>query len=45
MYELKTLLPQFDITVPKCMYEMKNLNTAIVGDKTNPKKVTEVRML
>ncbi|XP_058976225.1 probable aminoacyl tRNA synthase complex-interacting multifunctional protein 2 isoform X1 [Musca domestica] len=41
MYELKTLLPQFDITVPKCMYEMKNLNTAIVGDKTNPKKVTE----
>lgn len=26
MYELKCLLPQFDITVPKCMYEMKNLS-------------------
>ncbi|XP_065359311.1 probable aminoacyl tRNA synthase complex-interacting multifunctional protein 2 isoform X2 [Calliphora vicina] len=26
MYELKTLLPQFDINVPKCMYEMKNMN-------------------
>ncbi|KAM7358242.1 aaRS-interacting multifunctional protein 2 isoform 2-T2 [Cochliomyia hominivorax] len=26
MYELKTLLPQFDITLPNCMYEMKNLS-------------------
>lgn len=25
MYELKTLLPAFDITVPKCMYAMKSL--------------------
>ena len=24
MYELKTLLPQFEINLPKCMYEMKN---------------------
>lgn len=26
MYELKTLLPQFDINIPKCMYEMKNMS-------------------
>lgn len=26
MYELKTLLPQFEINVPKCMYEMKNIS-------------------
>lgn len=26
MYELKTLLPQFDINLPKCMYEMKNVS-------------------
>lgn len=44
MYELKTLLPQFDIAVPKCMYTMKNLNNANVADvqSTNAKIVTNV---
>uniref|UniRef100_A0A1B0ANL2 Uncharacterized protein n=1 Tax=Glossina palpalis gambiensis TaxID=67801 RepID=A0A1B0ANL2_9MUSC len=27
MYEMKTLLPQFDIQLPTCMYEMKSLTT------------------
>ncbi|XP_022226165.2 probable aminoacyl tRNA synthase complex-interacting multifunctional protein 2 isoform X1 [Drosophila obscura] len=26
MYELKTLLPQFDIKLPTCMYEIKNVS-------------------
>ncbi|XP_026845462.1 probable aminoacyl tRNA synthase complex-interacting multifunctional protein 2 isoform X2 [Drosophila persimilis] len=26
MYELKTLLPQFDIKLPTCMYELKNVS-------------------
>ncbi|XP_030571172.1 probable aminoacyl tRNA synthase complex-interacting multifunctional protein 2 isoform X2 [Drosophila novamexicana] len=26
MYELKTLLPQFDITLPTCMYELRNVS-------------------
>lgn len=26
MYELKTLLPQFDIKLPTCMYELKNIS-------------------
>lgn len=26
MYELKTLLPQFDIKLPTCMYELRNVS-------------------
>lgn len=28
MYELKTLLPQFDIKLPTCMYPLKNVSLA-----------------
>ncbi|XP_013107418.2 probable aminoacyl tRNA synthase complex-interacting multifunctional protein 2 isoform X1 [Stomoxys calcitrans] len=35
MYELKTLLPKFDINLPKCMYEMKNLNTTTLAEDTH----------
>ncbi|XP_075159553.1 aaRS-interacting multifunctional protein 2 isoform X2 [Haematobia irritans] len=40
MYELKTLLPKFEIDVPKCMYEMKNLNTATLADATSSSHLT-----
>ncbi|XP_017863090.1 PREDICTED: probable aminoacyl tRNA synthase complex-interacting multifunctional protein 2 isoform X2 [Drosophila arizonae] len=29
MYELKTLLPQFDIKLPTCMYELKNVSLSV----------------
>ncbi|XP_030372784.1 probable aminoacyl tRNA synthase complex-interacting multifunctional protein 2 isoform X1 [Scaptodrosophila lebanonensis] len=37
MYELKTLLPQFDIKLPNCMYELKNVSLAAntVANKAN----------
>lgn len=28
MYELKTLLPQFEIKLPTCMYALKNVSLA-----------------
>ncbi|KAH8405037.1 hypothetical protein KR222_005554 [Zaprionus bogoriensis] len=31
MYELKTLLPQFDIKLPTCMYELKNVSLSAGG--------------
>lgn len=31
MYELKTLLPQFEIKLPTCMYELKNISLSGVG--------------
>jgi len=35
MYELKTLLPQFDIKLPTCMYELKNASLS-PGAATGP---------
>lgn len=45
MYELKTLLPQFDIKLPTCMYELKNVSLSGVGAAAGPAVVSVLKLL
>lgn len=45
MYELKTLLPQFDIKLPTCMYELKNVSLSGLGATQGPAVVSVQRLL
>ncbi|XP_032592482.2 probable aminoacyl tRNA synthase complex-interacting multifunctional protein 2 isoform X1 [Drosophila grimshawi] len=42
MYELKTLLPQFDIKLPTCMYELRNVSLS-AGATPGPAKGHRIR--
>ncbi|KAM8707626.1 hypothetical protein ACLKA7_014714 [Drosophila subpalustris] len=41
MYELKTLLPQFDIKLPTCMYELKNASLSAGAATGNAGKLIQ----